>query len=71
MRKETVMFGKPSIKVDRDLMDRLRRAAEAGGYASVDEFVVHVLEKELSKIDEGGASDEEIKKRLEGLGYIS
>ncbi len=65
------MFGKPSIKIDRDLMDRLRRAAQAGGYASVDEFVVHVLEKELSKIDEGGASDEEIKKRLEGLGYIS
>jgi hypothetical protein len=37
----------------------------------VDEFVVHVLEKELSKIEDGGATDEEIKKKLEGLGYIS
>jgi len=64
------MFGRPRIKIDSDLMDRLTKAAQLGGYSSVTEFVVHVLETELSKIDDG-ASDEEIKKRLEGLGYIS
>lgn len=64
------MFGGPKIKIDQDLMDRLKKAAELGGYSSVNEFVIHVLENELSKIDDG-ASDEEIKKRLEGLGYIS
>jgi len=66
------MFGGSKIKLDKDLLERLQKAAELAGYSSVDEFVVHVLEKELSKIDdEGSGSDEEIKKRLEGLGYIS
>ena len=64
------MFGGNKLKLDKDLMDRLEKAAEIAGYSSVNEFVVHVLEKELSQI-EGGGSEEEIKKRLEGLGYIS
>jgi hypothetical protein len=64
------MFGGPKIKIDKDLMERLKKASELAGYASVDEFVIHVLEKEINQIDDG-ASDEEIKKRLEGLGYIS
>jgi hypothetical protein len=64
------MLGGPKIKLDKYLMARLKKAAELAGYSSVDEFVVHVLEKELAQIDDG-ASDEEIKKRLEGLGYIS
>jgi len=63
-------MGGSKIKLDKDLLERLKKAAELGGYSSVDEFVVHVLEKELAQIDDG-ASDEEIKKRLEGLGYIS
>jgi len=64
------MFGGPKIKLDGELLERLKKAAELAGYASVDEFIVHVLEKELNNIEDGG-SDEEIKKRLEGLGYIS
>ncbi len=64
------MFGGNKIKIEKDLLERLKKAAELAGYSSVDEFVVHVLEKELSKVDDG-ASDEEIKKKLEGLGYIS
>lgn len=63
-------MGAPKIKLDKELYDRLKKASELGGYSSVDEFIVHVLEKELAQIDDG-ASDEEIKKRLEGLGYIS
>lgn len=63
-------MGGSKIKLDKDLFERLKKSAELGGYSSVDEFVVHVLEKELAQIDDG-ASDEEIKKRLEGLGYIS
>ncbi len=64
------MMGGPKIKLDRDLYERTKKAAELAGYSSVDEFVIHVLEKELAGIDDG-ASDEEIKKKLEGLGYIS
>jgi len=64
------MFGGPKIKLDKDLFDRVSKIAKLSGYANVDEFVVHVLEKELAAVEDGG-SDEEIKKKLEGLGYIS
>ena len=40
------------------------------GYSSVEEFITHALEKEIKHLDEAG-SEEEIKKRLKGLGYIS
>ncbi len=63
------MFG-PKIKLDRDLFDRVKKVAKVSGYASADEFVVHVLEKELAQLNDAG-SEEEIKKKLEGLGYIS
>ena len=62
------MFG-PSIKLDKELYDRIKCCADAGGYSSPKEFIQHVLEKELAKIEEGD-SDEEIVKKLQGLGYI-
>jgi len=39
------------------------------GYSSVEEFIAHCLEKEVAKIEEAD-SEEEIKKKLKGLGYI-
>ncbi len=39
------------------------------GYSAPQEFVEHVLEKELAKIEES-ESDEEILNKLKGLGYI-
>ncbi len=64
------MFGGPKVKLTKDLFVRVKKYAEIAGYSSVDEFVVHALEKELSSVEEG-ASEEEIKKKLQGLGYIS
>jgi len=58
------------IKLDGELWDRVKKAADAAGYSSPEEFVTHVLEKELSALD-GAEDEEEIKKRLQGLGYIS
>ena len=58
------------IKLDKDLLAKIRKYAELAGYSSPEEFVTHALEKELAKL-EGADSDEEIKKRLQGLGYIS
>ena len=63
------MFGS-GIKLEKALVARAKRYADLAGYSSVDEFVTHVLEKELAKID-GSESEEEIKKKLKGLGYIS
>jgi len=58
------------IKIDKVLVDKLRKLAELSGYSSVEEFITHVLEREVAKIEEAG-SEEEIKKKLKGLGYIS
>ena len=59
----------PKIKVDRALYDRVRKASEAAGYATVDEFVAHVLEKVVGN-DAPGESEDEVRKRLQGLGYL-
>lgn len=62
------MFG-PKVKLDRELYERLERCAEAAGYSSTDEFIRHTLEKAAAAIEEADP-EEEIKKRLQGLGYI-
>jgi metal-responsive CopG/Arc/MetJ family transcriptional regulator len=62
------MFG-PKIKVDKDLYERVKQCAEAAGYSSVDEFIRHTLEKAVAAIEEAD-SEEEVKKRLQGLGYL-
>jgi metal-responsive CopG/Arc/MetJ family transcriptional regulator len=57
------------IKVDSNLLARVKDAAETAGYSSVEEFITHVIEKELVKYEEEQA-DENISERLRGLGYI-
>ena len=52
------------------LLAKATRYAEIAGYSTVEEFINHTLEKEIAKL-EGADSEEEIKKRLKGLGYIS
>jgi hypothetical protein len=64
------MFG-PKIKIDRELYEQLRKCAQIAGYSSVDEFVLHVLEKEIDRISKDDPDMDETRKRLEGLGYIS
>jgi hypothetical protein len=58
------------VKLPKDLYEKAEKISRIAGYSSVEEFVVHVLEKETAKIDAAG-DEEEIKKRLKGLGYIS
>lgn len=64
------MFGKASIKIDKDLLAKVKRYADIAGYSTPEEFIVHALEKELAKLEDAD-SEEEIRKRLKGLGYIS
>jgi metal-responsive CopG/Arc/MetJ family transcriptional regulator len=58
------------IKLDKDLLAKVKRYSDIAGYSSPEEFITHALEKELAKL-EGADSEEEIRKRLRGLGYIS
>lgn len=65
------MFGGGNkIKLDPDLIERVKQIAEVAGYASHEEFIVHIIEKELANFEEAG-SDEDITEKLRGLGYIS
>ena len=65
------MFGsRTSVKLDKDLVAKVKRYADIAGYSTPEEFITYALEKELKKL-EGADSEEEIKKRLRGLGYIS
>jgi len=59
----------PAIKFDKDLWARIERVAAAAGYSSPKEFVLHVLEKELARLESAGSKDEIIAK-LKGLGYL-
>jgi metal-responsive CopG/Arc/MetJ family transcriptional regulator len=63
------MFGK-KVKLEADLYDKVKRYAGIAGYSSVEEFVAHALEKEIARFEDAD-SEEEIRKRLKGLGYIS
>jgi metal-responsive CopG/Arc/MetJ family transcriptional regulator len=58
-----------SIKLKKELSQRVERCAKAGGYSSPQEFVEHIVERELAKLEDA-QSDEEIVKKLKGLGYI-
>ena len=63
-------MGNAKVKIDKDLFDKVKKFAEMSGYSSPEEFITHCLEKEIAKIEEAD-SEEEIKKKLKGLGYIS
>jgi 4-hydroxy-3-methylbut-2-enyl diphosphate reductase IspH len=58
-----------TIKIKKDLWTKVKKIAAAAGYSSPEEFVEHVLEREVAKLD-NAQSDEEIVRRLKGLGYI-
>jgi hypothetical protein len=57
------------ITIDSGLYDRAKRAAEAAGYSSVEEFIAHCIETALqkSKVDE---AEGRVADQLRGLGYI-
>jgi hypothetical protein len=64
------MFGSNRIKFDARLLERARRCAGTAGYASVEEFITHTVERACAALEDPG-NDEELKRRLKGLGYLS
>ena len=57
------------VKIDSGLLERAKQAAQDAGYSSVEEFVTHLIEKELAR-SEDDADDRAAADRLRGLGYI-
>jgi metal-responsive CopG/Arc/MetJ family transcriptional regulator len=58
------------IKIDDNLYDRVKKVAEVAGYSSADEFIVHMIEKELEKVESTGDDEQAVIDRLKGLGYL-
>ncbi len=67
------MFGY-RLKIEDPLLEKVKKCAAAAGYSSLDEFVLHTLEKEVARLegplDGDPESEETVRKRLQGLGYI-
>ena len=64
-------FGKTvSVKIDKDLHARISKVADVAGYATTEEFVQHILEKEMLHFEDT-KNDTDIRAKLKGLGYIS
>ena len=62
------------VTIDDELYARAKKCAELAGFSTTNEFIEHALTKEIVKILGPGsgedATPEEIKQRLQGLGYI-
>lgn len=56
------------IKIDSNLLERAKTAAQTAGYSSVDEFITHAIETAVSSHESG--SDDAVTDQLRGLGYI-
>ena len=44
------MFGSHKVKIEGELLEKVKQCSDAAGYESIDEFVIHMLEKETKKI---------------------
>ena len=60
----------PKVKIEKALYEKIKMYSQIAGYSSVEEFITHCLEKEIAQLEEADSEDE-IKKKLKGLGYIS
>jgi hypothetical protein len=63
------MFGKGRIRIDAQLWRQASQRAQELGYASLDDFVTHLLEKHLRQIDDQAAKQRVLEK-MKGLGYL-
>ena len=74
MAREGLFVLEPKIRVDRALLQRLARIAGRAGYSSTEEYVRHLLEKAVADAEatdpDAAESEEDVRKRLQGLGYI-
>ena len=60
-----------SIRIDKELYQRLEQKAGESGYSSTEEFVNHLLESAVSGgKDDGDPDREQIDRQLRGLGYL-
>ena len=64
-----MLSSKTSVKLNKQLCDRAKAHADKAGYSSLEEFIQHVLERELAKLEETSSRDD-VEAKLKGLGYL-
>jgi hypothetical protein len=64
------MGSKTAVKLNRTLCDRARLQAQKAGYSSLEEFIEHVLERELAKQEDNPVTRDDVEEKLKGLGYL-
>ena len=70
-----------TISIPKVLADKLKKRIEGTGFNSISSYVVYILRQIVSNIEENEKKDdreafskgdeEEVKKRLKNLGYLS
>lgn len=60
----------PKVKIDKELYQKAKDFAQEIGYSSVDEYVAHLLEREVNSAQDDN-ENEKVSEQLRGLGYIS
>jgi predicted CopG family antitoxin len=58
-----------TIKIDKQLYERLVAVAQREGYASVDELILHTLDRVAAESDER-LDTQRAEQQLRGLGYL-
>ncbi len=76
MTEEKKINNKVTIKIPRQLYDKVAAVIEDSGYNSVTDFVTYVLRDLIASRESGGKSSisnsdiESVKARLKSLGYL-
>ena len=60
----------PKLRLDPELMKRAQEKAKVLGYSSLEEYVTHLLEREMGEAATDPAEDKAVLNRLKGLGYL-
>ncbi len=58
-----------TVKLSKQLCERARQVVEKVGYSSLEEFIEHAMERDLTRLEET-ESKEDLIKKLQGLGYL-
>ena len=59
-------MSRPKIEFEEALWTRMKQHADASGYSSTEEFVLHAVEKELARTEPDSADP----KKIKGIGYL-
>jgi hypothetical protein len=57
------------VNIENSLYERAKNVAASEGYSSVEEYIAHAIENELTR-SEADVAEEQVTEQLRGLGYL-